>query len=223
MRFSEIFEVGRGLTALIGGGGKTSLMYRLAEELQAQGSVIVCTSTHIRRPDGLPVLSGEDADKVRAALQASPVVCLGREAEQGKLCAPGLPFSALTALADFVLVEADGAKRLPLKAHLPHEPVIPENAAQTILVAGASGLGQPIRAVCHRPERWAALAGCEMDEPAAAEGLARVIRAEGYGDRVFLNQAETPERVAAAQLLAQRLPCPVYAGSIWREELQCWS
>ena len=37
--FAEQLHLARGLTAIIGGGGKTSLLYRLAEELAAQYGV----------------------------------------------------------------------------------------------------------------------------------------------------------------------------------------
>lgn len=47
-------------------------------------------------------------------------------------------------LADYTLVEADGSKGLPLKAHAPHEPVIPPQSNQTILVLGAEGLGRTV-------------------------------------------------------------------------------
>lgn len=46
--FTEALGIVPGITAIIGGGGKTSLMNRLAAELSAAGSrVIICTSTHI--------------------------------------------------------------------------------------------------------------------------------------------------------------------------------
>ena len=48
MRIAPLLHIGRGVTALIGGGGKTTLLCTLAEELRARGSVLLCTSTHIR-------------------------------------------------------------------------------------------------------------------------------------------------------------------------------
>ena len=125
-----------GLCAIIGSGGKTSLLLRLAEELP--GRVIVCTSTRILPPP-LPLYTGADEAALAALLQAHGVVCTGTAAERGKLAAPALPFAALCRLADYVLVEADGSKHLPLKAHLAHEPVIPAETGQRILVVGVMG------------------------------------------------------------------------------------
>ena len=129
----------------------------------------------------------------------------------------------LAALADYVLVEADGSAGLPLKAHAPHEPVIPAEAARTILVVGASGFGRPIREAAHRPERYAQLAECDIETAVTPEIAARVLRAEGLGDLVLVNQAETPEARENARKLAENLPLPVCAGSLRRGEMVCVS
>ena len=214
MDISALLGVEKGVTALIGGGGKTTLMYTLAEELRRRGTVIVTTSTHIQRPEQYPVLTA--ADDVAAALAEHGAVCVAGETAEGKLCAPPLSFEVLAALADFVLVEADGAKRLPLKAHAPHEPVIPANARQTIYVVGADGFGHPIRQVCHRPERYAALCGAAEDDVVTPALEAAVLHAEGYDTGwVFINKVETPEDWRNAEALAALLPGRVLAGSLW--------
>ena len=221
MRIAPFLNVGRGITALIGAGGKTTLLYTLAEELRAGGNVLIATSTHIRRPERYETVTEPDAAAIRAALSRCGVVCAGTPAEDGKLTAPGLPFETLAGLADYVLVEADGAHRLPLKAHAPHEPVIPDDAGRVILVAGLSGLGRPICESCHRPERFAMLAGAAADDPVAPEHVARVIAAEGFGDAVYLNQAESAAALAAANTIAQGVTVPVTAGSLHRGEYVC--
>ena len=50
MKLAPLLQVGRGVTAIIGGGGKTTLMETLAGELSKKGKVIITTTTH-RRPD----------------------------------------------------------------------------------------------------------------------------------------------------------------------------
>ena len=213
MDISALLGVERGVTALIGGGGKTTLMYTLAEELRHRGTVVVTTSTHIQRPEQYPVLTA--ADDVAAALAEHGAVCVASESPEGKLCAPALSFEALAALADFVLVEADGSKRLPLKAHAPHEPVIPPNAHRTIYVVGADGFGRPIRQVCHRPERYAALCGAAEDDIVTPMLEAAVLHAEGYDTGwVYINKVETPEDWRNAEALAALLPGRVLAGSL---------
>ena len=216
MDISVLLGVERGVTALIGGGGKTTLMYTLAEELRRRGTVVVTTSTHIQRPEQYPVLTAADDAAVAAALAEHGAVCVAGETAEGKLCAPALSFETLAALADFVLVEADGSKRLPMKAHAPHEPVIPPNARRTVYVVGADGFGRPIRQVCHRPERYAALCGAAEDDVVTPALEAAVLHAEDYDTGwVFINKVETPEDWRNAEALAALLPGRVLAGSLW--------
>ena len=216
MDISVLLEVEKGVTALIGGGGKTTLMYTLAEELRRRGTVIVTTSTHIQRPEQYPVLTAADDAAVAAALAEHGAVCVAGETAEGKLCAPALSFETLAALADFVLVETDGSKRLPMKAHAPHEPVIPPNARRTVYVVGADGFGRPIRQVCHRPERYAALCGAAEDDVVTPALEAAVLHAEGYDTGwVFINKVETAEDWRNAEALAALLPGRVLAVSLW--------
>ena len=211
MKISPLLHIGRGVTALIGGGGKTTLLYTLTEELRKSGSVVLCTSTHIRVPEQYPLVTG-GAEELRAALERHGAVCAGTPAEGGKLTAPPIPFAELARLADYVLVEADGAKGLPLKIHAAHEPVIPQNAQRVVLVVGADGFGKPLSQVCHRAAE---------DTIATPEWLARHIAAEGFGDRVYINKVESAEDYAAAEELAARLACPVVAGSLHQGVYVC--
>ena len=220
MQIAPLLRVGRGVTALIGGGGKTTLLYTLSEELRGKGRVILCTSTHIRVPEQYPLVTG-GADALREALDKHGAVCAGTPAGGGKLTAPPVPFEALATLADYVLVEADGSKGLPLKAHASHEPAIPANAQRVVLVVGADGFGKPVSAVCHRPELYAKLAGAAPDAVVTPELAARVIASEGFGDRIYVNQVESADGYAAAEELAKRLPCPVVAGSLQKGVFTC--
>ena len=178
-------EIRKGVTAIIGSGGKTSLINRLCRELP--GTVIVCTSTHIFPAEGLPLFT--------APLNALPCekLCVGTPAPQGKLTAPQQSFEELAQLADFVLVEADGSRHLPLKAHLEQEPVIPTCANQVIQVVGISGIGCPIQQVVHRPERFAQLCGASVTDIATLERVSTVLNTEALADRYVLNQADDEE------------------------------
>ena len=208
--FAKQLDIHPGVTALIGAGGKTSLLYRLAQELSAEHSVIVATSTHIFPPDHIPCVLR--TGKVRGA------VCVGTPCENGKLTAPEQSFEELARLADFVLVEADGAGRRPLKAHETHEPVIPQNANQVICVVGASGIGAPVEEAVHRPAVFTRLSGQTFATP---EAIAAVLTKEALHDRVLINQADSPQRLAAAKELAALLTCPVTVASLQKGEILC--
>ena len=221
MQIAPLLQVGRGVTAIIGGGGKTTLMETLAEELAKKGRVIITTTTHIRRPARYETLLNADGPAVSAALDRSGIVCVASQAESGKLCAPRLSVQALSALADFVLVEADGAKRLPLKAHASHEPVIPAEAQRVIVVIGIDGIGRKISETCHRSALYAQLAGAEESDAVTPQLAARVVKAEGYGDRIYINKVESAADYEAAQAMANELSCPVIAGSLHQGVYVC--
>ena len=211
MLFSERLAVGRGVTAIIGAGGKTTLMLRLAEELSRRGRVIVTTTTHIFPPQNMPFSE--------IAVQPKPVLCVGTPCENGKLTAPREAIGLLARYADYVLVEADGSKRLPIKAHAAHEPVIPAEAEQVICVVGASGLYGSVAENVHRPEVFAALTG----EAAGAtpNAVARLLQREGLHTRLLINQVDTPMRERAARELAGLLDCPCVLAALQKGEIIC--
>ena len=208
-------DVPGGITALVGGGGKTTLMLRLARELAQSGArVIVTTTTHIFPPEGIPQGNPANAQEVAHALLLEPLLCLGKPSAEGKLSAPDLSMATLSQLADYVLVEADGAKRLPLKAPAEHEPVIPRETRLVVAVAGLDGAGQPIREIAFRPVLYAALCGKSEREAVTERDIARVL-AHQDGQRknvpqsarfaVLLNKADNAERKKTALAIAAEL------------------
>jgi len=214
VELEKLLEISPGITAVIGGGGKTTLLRVLGEELAEKGhSVLLCTTTKIFPFYGLPLVTEPGENALRAAGDGSRLICAGTpEPETGKLTAPSLPMGRLTALFDYVLVEADGSAHCPLKAHAPHEPVIPPEAGQTLCVVGASCFGRPIREAAHRPELYAKLAEAELDMPVTPELVARVLERENLHDRVFINQAELAPTEAAR--LVSLLKCSAAAGAL---------
>ena len=222
VKLAELLAIRPGVTAVIGGGGKTTLLRTLGEELAGRHTVLLCTTTKILPFPDLPCArTAAELDRLR---RSHRLLCAGTDVPStGKLTAPETPMAVLVERFDYVLVEADGAARRPLKAHAPHEPVIPPEANQTICVVGASGFGQPIAQAAHRPERYARLAGVPETAEATPETEAAVLRAEGLYDKVYVNQVETLWDLADAKALACLLDCPVLAGSLWRKEyFPCW-
>lgn len=220
MGLARLLEIRPGVTAVIGGGGKTTLLRTLGAELAAEGArVLLCATTKLFPFEDLPNLLNPTEEALAEALELRRLICAGVPAPgTGKLTAPDIPMARLAALADYVLAEADGAAGRPLKAHAPHEPVIPPEAGQTVCVVGASGFGRPIGEAAHRPDLYARLAGASETDPAGPETEAAVLLAEGLHSRVFLNQVETAEDRRRAAALAALLPCPAAAGALLREE-----
>lgn len=221
MKLSEALRIRPGVTAIIGGGGKTTLMECLAAELSAQARVIVCTTTHIYPEQNMPCLVSPSAEEVEAELARTRCVCVGSVSESGKFSAPELPFGTLCALAEYVIVEADGAKRLPLKAHASYEPVVPPEANQTILVVGASGFGKPMRESVHRAAIAAQALGVAEDTVVTPELWAKFLNFEALHTRVLVNQAENEQEQRNARALAAGLSCPVCMAALQKGWIEC--
>lgn len=218
----DYLHIRPGLTAIIGGGGKTTLLRVLANALSARGSVIVATSTKMMTPEWCPSLIDPSFGEVQEALSGSPVVCVGSiQEETGKMTQSSLAFSDLVSLADYVLVEADGAKMLPLKAHAEYEPVIPDCASLVVCVAGIDGVGLPVSETCHRPEHYAKLAGISQECQVTPEAVAAVLNAEALHDVLFINKVEAPAQWRMVERIAFLCNTPVIAGSLKNGEFRC--
>lgn len=219
------------LVAAIGGGGKTTLLRSLAAELRERGArVVLATTTHFMPFDGIETVSSSNKAEVEAILARDGIVCAaapaaGRAGAAGKLGPSPIAIDELRLLADVVLVEADGSKRLPLKLHESHEPVVSANATAVVYVLGASGFGQPLASACHRAELASELLGIDPDGAAATPELtARLLAAEIERGtiaptHIIVNQAEGDDAreqatAFATELRARGIEAPVFAGSI---------
>lgn len=153
MELAALLGVRPGVTAVIGGGGKTTLLRTLGGELAAVGArVLLCTTTKILPFPDLPC--AVTAAELERLGRQHRLLCAGTPVPgTGKLTTPEVPIGELVRRFDYVLAEADGAAHRPLKAHAPHEPVIPPEANRVLCVVGASGFGRSIAQVAHRPER----------------------------------------------------------------------
>jgi len=74
------------------------------------------------------------------------------------------------------LVEADGSRRLPLKAPAAHEPPIPAWVNTVAVLVGLSGMDKPLAAeTVHRPEIFAELSEAEMGKPVGMLAITRLL------------------------------------------------
>ena len=183
--------------SVTGAGGKTSLVFAWARELAAAGkSVIITTTTHMYRPermeeDGISIVVSDDPERPDKVM-APPADIL----------------DSLRETADVVLIEADGARRMPLKWPAEWEPVIPDYTDYTVCVAGLSALGRKTSEVVYRadelPDRFRRDT-VDMNLIHAVissrDGGQKGVRGEF---RVFMNQVDDDiDRLASAYRLQQ--------------------
>ena len=261
---AEALGIKKGVNAVIGSGGKSSLLKSLSLELSQKGSVLLTTSTHIlpfshcenicfsdenisSSNENISILNenalisnenvsalnknistlkekyllpGEDIHSEEETLENSkallqrkvlslwnksqnPILCLGTLGKNGKLSPFPLPFSILEKMADYVLVEADGSKRLPGKAHGQNEPQIPRESQRTVLVFGASALHKTISEVIHRVEIFQNFFTPPLTPETLLtnELLLQALRQENLGDCLFVNQLDCLTKKEAEELL----------------------
>ena len=192
--------------AIVGGGGKTSLMLALADELTRRGCrVVATTTTRVRHEEAgrFPAVMISEAGtawpwRVRELLGECGRVFLGeRILPSGKV--EGIsPATAdklfMDGAADHVIVEADGSAGRPVKAPAAHEPVVPESATLVVAVMGLEAMGRRFNSeTVFRPEEvqriTRAVPGCVL----TPEILSMLFQAPGG---LFKGAPETAGRVA---------------------------
>lgn len=214
--------------AFAGAGGKSSAIVRLAGELRGAGlSALVVPTTKMFVSEaekiGGVATSGEISElreKVGGALETERAVVAGSELlskERVGGVEPGW-VGGLADLADVVLVEADGARRRPLKGDAEHEPLLPETATLVVAVGGVWALGEPLsEEYVHRPDIFSELTGIEAGHSITPEAFAMALSRGALG--------EVSERVRKAILLTGVEPgqgmsrASVVARHLWRDGL----
>ncbi len=205
MKLHQAFSVARGeVVALIGAGGKTSTLVALAHELADEGWRVLATTTTRIGEDQLSLMPHALAYDCGSAALAQAMadhrfVFAHSDIRGGKVYgAPPDWFAwALDAVdADALLIEADGARGLPLKAPYPHEPVIPPETSLVVPIASLSALGQPLDAEhVYNPEAMIARYGFYEGSPVLSPWIAQVLRDDELGLK------GVPERARVVALL----------------------
>jgi probable selenium-dependent hydroxylase accessory protein YqeC len=211
--------------ALVGGGGKTTTMFALARALKHSGGrVLVTTTTNIFMPDQNQYdrLLLSDAPDI-AALDEIPshtIFCLAGERMEGKNKLKSIAPDFLAQVHerrffDALIAEADGARRLPIKAPAVYEPVIPPCATLVIGCIGLDALGTPVdEDHVHRTQLFCDITGARLHEPVEQDHIVRLISAPNglfkgapaaARKTLLLNKADTDEMRQQAHRLADTI------------------
>ena len=194
------------IVSLVGAGGKTTVMYQLAEHFAKKGKkVLVTTTTHIWKPS---CNFAESLAEVEALWQAGCYAVVGSvEAGTGKITQlPKDVFKNYCSLADLVLIEADGAKGFPCKVPAENEPVLIPESDCVIAVMGLDALHKPISDVCFRLEKVQEVLEVFSEHKLTEEDAVKLLLSKqgackNVGQREFyivLNKCDDKDRLKSA-------------------------
>lgn len=185
----EAFDINQGeVISLVGAGGKTTLMFALARELALAGEAVITTTTtkiFEPSPSETSLILEPDEEKMLALVPGvlgkyrHVTLATKRLASTGKV--DGIRPEMVVRLAKLkqvfgIIVEADGAKRRPLKAPNATEPVIPQNSSLVIPVVGIDALGRRLTEDnAFRPEIISRLTGLPLGGIISVEAVATLI------------------------------------------------
>lgn len=181
------------IISVVGAGGKTTLIYRLAEELKRKGLRVLITTTtkmYVPKRRFISWESGIDEEedkgkqesakrmeeKIRVKLHEEGIVVVGRILNGGEKFT-GISEevrSILPDLCDILLVEADGSRQKPVKVPADHEPVLFPASDLVIGVLGMNSVGQRILEAAHRPEDVAAFLNISVEHRITEEDLKKI-------------------------------------------------
>ncbi|NLX62497.1 MAG: putative selenium-dependent hydroxylase accessory protein YqeC [Tissierellia bacterium] len=211
--------------SLVGGGGKTTTLYTLANELKEIGhKVLVTTTTAIYSPEGgYDYYFLKDLENDYNPIEGS-ITVLGSRIKNGKLL--GLSLDKMAdiidrKLFDFILIEADGAKGKPIKAPASYEPVVPEKTCKTIGIIGLDALDKRIEDIAHRPEIFIRITDKQLTDRVDEDAIIRCVLHEkglfkgAYGERVLiLNKAFNDGLILRGNRIREKLYQEGFKGSI---------
>ncbi|RJR26570.1 MAG: putative selenium-dependent hydroxylase accessory protein YqeC [Desulfobacteraceae bacterium] len=225
---SEALSLGpRSHVALVGAGGKTTLMRFLAEELIGRNMKVAATTTTKVHWDEaglyecLLLLKDEQAPEriLTRCLSARRSIFVGSGLlSSGKI--QGIsPVEADRLFSrddvDHLIVEADGASRRPLKAPAEHEPVIPASATLVVALMGCEVLGRPSGPdYVFRQDIFSGITGIKNGDILSAEALKVIFldprglfkgSPDGAGKVAFLNKTDLAGRMDEVEMLSRLL------------------
>jgi probable selenium-dependent hydroxylase accessory protein YqeC len=118
-------------------------------------------------------------------------------------------------LFDYIVVEADGSRRRPIKAPAHYEPVIPKETTRVIGVIGLDALGKPITdQYVHRPALFCSITGKKMGDTIDRKCFTDLILSEDglFKDtprkcrkHVIFNKADCADRQEEAKITVNEL------------------
>lgn len=158
------------IISIVGAGGKTTLMFKTAEELRKSYKVLVTTTTKIFLPDKNQYdYIGLSMDKINELNKQSEngIYVYGESVtSENKIIGLSPDFlESITKYFDYVIIESDGSKRKFIKGWNETEPVIINNTTLTYGVLNLKALGMEINEEnVHRAHEFIKITNSKMNE-----------------------------------------------------------
>lgn len=204
---------GKQIISLIGSGGKTSLMWYLADYFR-QESVLVSTTTKICYPKQSLYDYFYNKDFSQIGMDGQGITVAGICIEGiSKLSAPPETIQQAFSRFDKIFLEADGSKQLPLKGWESFEPVVLPKTTITIGILPISALERTIdHSNIHRLPIFLDLVKANQGDKIQEETLAEIISnpnglwAKSCGKKILcINQVETQNQLRQAKKVVELL------------------
>jgi probable selenium-dependent hydroxylase accessory protein YqeC len=217
----------REVISLVGAGGKTTLMFRIAKELALSGKkVVTTTTTKILEPatgETSSLFIDSDEEKIkdfvgRHLVPYHPLTIALERLGSGKLkgVSPDLVDELWGSYdIDAIIIEADGAAGRPVKAPREWEPVIPSSTTLVVAILGVDGMEMELNEEnVFQPERVSKITGIPIGERLTDEAMAilmthpeGIFKGTPSSSRViaFLNKVDIPNGVVKAKSIGQKI------------------
>lgn len=169
------------IISIVGAGGKSTLMYTLSDELRDNNKVLVTTTTKIYLPEKKQydyiALNDKEFYSIRCSNNKGVYiygVCIN---EENKLIGPEAEIiNQQQPYFHYILIEADGSKRKPIKGWKDNEPVVCSSTQTTVGVLSIDAIGKTVNEDnVHRVEEFTKITGSTKYEKITVEDMCSVI------------------------------------------------
>jgi len=219
MKLSDYIELKKkDILSIVGAGGKTTMMFKLAEELRSNSKVLITTTTKIYNPPLHKydfICTDKDHFIKYSRMKDNGIYVLGQgiNGDNKILGLTTKELEELTPYFDYILIEADGAKEKQLKGWTEFEPVICGKTTKTLGIIDIQSKGILINEDnIHRSEIFSEITGAKDGESVTLEHLLNlVINPRGLfkgalGEKIlFINKVEGSVDFELANLLVNEI------------------
>ena len=244
-KFYQMFQIKKNdIVSVTGGGGKTTLIFKLAEELREIGNVLITTTTKMYIPDesrydNMIIYSDSLDNKMENNLkeEKNKIDILTKTKDKYKI--QGIDEGVLKEYIskyDYILIEADGAKEKIIKEWNLNEPVILSISNKIIGVTNIKALGGKIKDVVHREEIYCERAFADKEDIFDVEKMKKYLLTNKFFKEkennnflkkkyIYINGIETLKEFNEALLLSKALQDreeeneKIFMGSLFKDEI----